>query len=57
MSTVAYRASLVREIEQAMKRLDISDDGGEGSLNVYYDDGQRAAYAHILTIVGGMEDQ
>lgn len=50
MSTVAYRAALVREIEQAMKRI-IAGSGYS------YQDGQLDAYAHMLTIIADMEDQ
>ncbi len=56
MSTTAYRASLVREIEQAMKRAednaydDLINDGHSDFL-----DGQTEAYAHILCLVGDLE--
>lgn len=56
MSTVAYRASLVREIEQAMKRITCHPE--TISLErMAYDEGQLDAYAHMLTLISDMEDQ
>lgn len=50
MSTVAYRAALVREIEQSMKRIHDNNPGfmldGYGRA-----DGQLDAYAHILLLL------
>lgn len=54
MSTVAYRAALVREIEQIMKRVQSQHwySDYEGGMQ----DGKLDAYAHILSIVSDMED-
>lgn len=54
MSTVSYRAALVREIEQAMRRVDVlqNNEYGQGLV-----DGQLDAYAHVLTLISDMEDQ
>lgn len=57
MSTFAYRAALVREIEQAMKRIQTCYDSDRDRQWVAYDDGQLDAYAHILSLVSDMEDQ
>lgn len=55
MSTVAYRASLVREINQAMKQIHMSQFVEDG--NVDYQDGKLDAYAHILTLISDMEGE
>jgi hypothetical protein len=55
MSTVAYRAALIREIKQAMKRVDIS----LVTNDAYYEGlvaGKLDAYAHILSLVDDLED-
>lgn len=46
MSTVAYRAALVREIEQTMRRLEVWSEGD-------FTDGQLDAYANILQLLRG----
>jgi hypothetical protein len=55
-STVAFRAALVREIEQSMKRIDQFPGGFEDGEKEFQD-GQLDAYAHILSLVSDMEDQ
>ena len=49
MSTVAYRAALVREIEQSMKQVSlfptVSDEEGG------YQEGRLDAYAHVLMLL------
>lgn len=56
MSTVAYRVSLVRKIEQAMKRIDQFPGGFEDGERDFQE-GQLDAYAHVLTLISDMEDQ
>lgn len=47
MSNIAFRASLVREIEQTMKRIDQFPGGLiEGERD--FQEGQLDAYAHVL---------
>jgi hypothetical protein len=55
MSTFAFKAILIREIEQAMKRIEtghVTD-----AMDVYFQEGQLDAYAHMLTLISDMEDQ
>jgi len=49
MSTVAYRAALIREIEQTMKQVELfpavtDEEGG-------YQEGRLDAYAHVLMLL------
>lgn len=57
MSTIAYRAALVREIENSMKRLadSIPDNAGlsptaQRTIDLYRD-GKLDAYAHVLLLL------
>ncbi len=54
MSTVAYRAALVRKIEQAIRRIDVwhEDDSPEEIFRA----GQYDAYQDILFLVNDLED-
>lgn len=49
MSTIAFRATLVREIEQAMKRVD--EFAPKSHEEEFYTDGKLDAYAHVLMLV------
>lgn len=49
MSTVAYRAALVREIIESMKRI---DPGQYDTVADAYAEGRLDAYAHVLQLVG-----
>ncbi len=50
MSTIAFRASLVREIEQSMERIHFFPDG-HYLADRAYQDGQLDAYAHVLQLI------
>lgn len=49
-TTVAYRAALVREIEQAMKRIDQFPGGFEDGERDFQE-GQLDAYGHLLSLI------
>lgn len=53
MSTIALRAVLVREIENAMKRVNDYPAGPDGCE---FQSGQLDAYAHILMLLKDDED-
>lgn len=57
MSTIAYRASLVRTIEQAMKRVDCAEKFPHDVRYQNFLQGKLDAYAHILSLIDDMEDQ
>jgi hypothetical protein len=54
MSTVAYRAALVRKIEQSIRRNNTLHDN---PVDQARHDGRVEAYSHLLCLVGDMEDQ
>lgn len=56
MSTIAFRALLVREIEQTMQRR-IPPPEGAWDIDTGYYDGAMDAYAHVLTLIGDMEGE
>lgn len=55
MSTVAYRAALVREVEQTMKR--VGSLRADNDYEAGWTAGRLDAYAHVLALVSDMEDQ
>lgn len=57
MSTVAYRASLIREIQQAMRDIQTLRPSGRNLYARARDAGELDAYAHMLTLISDMEDQ
>ncbi len=60
MSTFAYRASLIRKIEQKAERVDTmrrraSDD--DDRMELGYLDGQAEAYGEVLWMLNELENQ
>lgn len=49
MTSVALRAMLIREIEQAMQRIEVG--GPRLNFDPQYLSGMTDAYAHILTLI------
>lgn len=53
MSATAYRAALVRRLDQAIRRNNtLHDNPTDQALH----DGRVEAYSHIMCLVGDMED-
>ncbi len=55
MSTAAFRAALIREVEQTMQSIDESPSPGD-YYTIAHRDGRMYAYAHILLLLKDEND-